>query len=485
MSSLMASRWVATPEPDAKDENTNLSSSNWVPSSSLRLNEPSKKNNDSSLFTSRWADTPPLEESDQKDDEGKERLDGDAEKSVVEEVFKNEAPVRNGDSNNTAKESVDLGAINMKGENVGALKETLNKASPEMKLNRAANSPTALAENYTAPSSPLKSRLAAPRLRKKVSYGKKHLVISIPDLDYDALGFARPLSFSEVEARLEEFERAGYSTGGFDLLAEDDSNDDPVHVKPIYPDEEDSPVLKTHESAKVRLPDLNKWEAYMDWLTEQKLAALGVSISAEEPAGTPLQEMSRQASGQYSAAPFSPPIPSNSASSMGRPRMVRGHSHTMSMASPISPLNGPYGHMHRHSTFSGPISFQQVQLPNQPPAIQSMRAFSPQGQPPLQQAAVQGLQSFSPQHQFALPGFSRTGSPAQVAGMRNDLGGVRGPSSPLSQHVVAKSSQHYNRILAEDQLRRHWAYPQSAQPPSLQNAFVSQVANVQPTPHSS
>lgn len=329
--------------------------------------------------------------------------------------------------------------------------------------------------------SPSKSRLSAPRLKKKVSWRGKACTILIPDFDYESLGRV-PMSVSDVLARLQSFEDQGIDTRGFDIES-DPNSDGPVHVKPIFPDESEMGVAAVNNGPKVLLPDLKKWAAYMDALTEQKLAALGVSLGADEPAPPSATDMSRQSSSQYPPLPFSPPIPPGSTNSMARPGMVRGHSHTMSVASPISPMNGPMGHMRTQSNFAGPLAFHQMQQPTNfaglrtfsPPSqnhaqlsrLAGLQSLSPQmqqhGQQPDPQTFVPGMQAFSPHGQLLASNMNRGGSPAQLNTIREEYGSARGAGSPLYQ-------QHSGAYLSD--LNRN-------QSPSVPSAATPRIASLQ------
>nr|POE47653.1 hypothetical protein CFP56_00984 [Quercus suber] len=305
------------------------------------------------------------------------------------------------------------------------------------------------------------TRLEPPRLRKRVSWRGKTCIVSIPNVDFQALGLPQPMSAADVQLRLKQFEDEGYNINGFDVWPEVAADASEAHVKPIYPDEVEHYDVAGKVGPKVSLPDLNIWKEYMDWLTEQKLAALGVSIATDEPIQTSSQEMSRQSSNQYPPLPFSPPIPGSSAGSMGRPMIPRGHSHTMSVASPIlSPGNGGFGHMHRHSTFTGGFGFPQMS----------------------QQSSASSLQAFSPQPQFTFPGLARGGSPAQLAALRHEASPLHTTGSPLHQQMLSQSSQDYSRGMVEDQGRRQHAYTQSLQNPLSINAFLSQSNSLHQTP---
>lgn len=407
----------------------------------------------SGLYASRWADTPPPDEQEilKASDTDKPLPEPPTE---VREEDETTAGAQKGSEKNTALEDV-----------------MEQKARPETHVSVPNETG---AKGNAGPTPPLMDadHLEPPRFRKRVSWRGKNCVISIPNVNFEAMGKPKPLGPDEVQRRMKSFEDAGYNTRGFNLIQEGSVDSDQSHVRPIYPDEADTRIRASQQRPRVSLPDLNKWRAYENWLIDQKLAALGVSTGLGEPPlppAAPAQDMSRQSSGQYPPLPFSPPIPTGSASSMGgRPGMMRGHSHTMSVASPLSPGTGPFGHMHRHSTFTGPYSFPQLQT-------------QPLPQPQL--PPFPGMPAFSPGKQPSMPGFpQRAASPAQMAAFRQDLGAARGPGSPLSQQMFAQSPQDYSRSLMDDQRRRQHAYSQSVQHQPMQNAFVPQMPSVQPTP---
>ncbi|KAK3051646.1 hypothetical protein LTR09_007301 [Extremus antarcticus] len=472
-SSLYASRWADTPPAEEG-------------SAAPILQEKPVQG----LSSSRWADTPPPAEAEESADatglgasgqaatppqdvEGK--LD-DAERQVGEEkdstdngdktefaekeevathlaetdtanvVPGMEAVLENGKSTN-AKPSEDVAT--------GETQDALSQDEPSTKTG-AGVLPSGVADgeqmkDNTTVGKPLVTKAtpmrSSPRSKKKVSWRGKTCAILIPDLDYET----QPMTVREAEAHIRTWEDRGYDIRGFDTTQDYDASYGPMSVKPIFPDEAEAQNTARQDGPKVQLPDLNKWRAYMDHLTEQKLAALGVGLVADEPTS----DMSRQSSAQYPPLPFSPPLLSSSANRIGRPGMVRGHSHTMSVASPISPLNGPMGHMRAQSTFTGfqqqsnahglrtfsPPQQQQQQQPN----MAGLQSFSPQPHQQAQQPGFPGMQPLSPHEQYAIPGFQRAASPAQLAALRNAVGGVRAPGSPLSQQLPMQSYQSHNR----------------------------------------
>ncbi|KAF7195475.1 hypothetical protein HII31_03069 [Pseudocercospora fuligena] len=533
MSSLFASRWAATPEPVAdnplqlpdstekqdveagkqsESQPNELLSSRWAATPPAEKEDPmlaveesvhSRKTSDAApkgVMASRWADTPEPEEqeqnlADQVSAAPQQRLEtentDDASRSKVPE-WRREAPAVEKD---TARDSIP------------------DVLRPGAGAVRAQTSPQAGPVSTLAPGSePVVSptKLEPPRLKKRVSWRGKNIVISIPRFAYKAMGLVQPMSREDIEERMKHFEDAGYNTNGYDLLEEHVGSDGPAQVRAIYPDEREARFLPPRNQMKVVLPDLARWKAYENFLVEQKLAALGVDLGFDEPPAplppqqqphSAAQDMSRQSSAQYPPLPFSPPIPSASAGSMGRPPMMRGHTHTMSVASPASPMNGPFGHMHRHSTFTGgmglPHSFSPA-LQQQPhsPNFQQSQPFSPIqqiqnpfGQAGLPQQLQQQFGGLQGHMQSGLPGLPRGGSPAQLAALRNDLGAIRGPGSPLSQQVLPGSQQYpaqspadYSRQLLDDQRRRQHVYSQSMAAPSMPNSFFSQGSSVRPTP---
>ncbi|KAH6697550.1 hypothetical protein F5X68DRAFT_266654 [Plectosphaerella plurivora] len=145
------------------------------------------------------------------------------------------------------------------------------------------------------PSTPMskvtfKEPTATPRLRKKIPWKGKNI------LERGEPGQA-PLPLTSEEQ--------GKIVRGFDLEPAKGTYQEVEgysQSRPGWPTAEDNYT--------VTLPDLNAWRDYVNELNEAKLRALGPSIS---PA---LSQPSRQASvQQYPPLPFSPPLPTSSASS--------------------------------------------------------------------------------------------------------------------------------------------------------------------------
>jgi hypothetical protein len=173
------------------------------------------------------------------------------------------------------------------------------------------------------------------------------------------------------------------------------------------------------------LSDL-EWDAYVKELSEAKLRALGVSFG-DEPAPTispVVSNVSRRTSMQYPPLPFSPPLPTSSASS----------SHITHQANPFSPVL---------MTGAG-LSTSQSSNPGSVASPASMHAhlqgkynprqsvsFSSSEHPfgsPFQYPQQQSPGVWSPQQMIFQQGVPRGGSPSV-----QNLGAIVSPSSPFSQ----------------------------------------------------
>ncbi len=250
----------------------------------------------------------------------------------------------------------------------------------------------------------LKSPSPRPRKTKVVVRGKPWIIFVPVDVNRGNPGQPpQPLSPSEVVARLKRFEDAGYDTRGFQHSGETeagDNHDISTQNRPIYPEREDLSVILKGRNIRIRIPDRREWEAYVEYLREEKLRALGVSLSNDnsEPA------TSRRNSSQYPGLPFSP-SPSNS---------FAGHPRRASVISPPLPPGSSIGN--RSDLFApSPIS----SIANSRAGIHQHRQSSfpvPSGLP-LPQPTPPGLASWSPQQYLNRYGITRGGSPALTGSM--------------------------------------------------------------------
>lgn len=376
-----------------------------------------------SLFESRWATGPEPEKEMQKDEVGGSVETGKPLPQFVreEEVPVEEKPLPTPRSEDQSPR-VDKPLPPPPPEELEELEEgeiREPETAPPLPISKSATPPLPISKTATPPPpAPL-----APRQRIKAIWKGKACWIGLPRAGPEAYGRSKPLSAVEVDSRLRHFEQSGYNTNGFDVdnhwagSAVSQSRD-------IYPDSSNDAAVRQKKDFQVRVPDPKAWRAYMDQQIEAKLAALGVSFGDDlAPAPPPL---SRQSSGHFPRQSVSPnnlvgSIPGGSHRST--PSLAHfstaGHSHSASMASPLS-MPGPPGHMHRHSVFGMPYGF------------------------PQQQTAHSGLPAFSPGGQFSMNGLVRGGSPA-VDRLRSE-GPAKSPVSPfgpISPFGMSKSPQQF------------------------------------------
>ncbi|WZH48869.1 Myosin heavy chain [Fusarium acuminatum] len=261
-----------------------------------------------------------------------------------------------------------------------------------------------------------------PRLKKKVPWRGKNIMVLIPrDTERGQPGNApMPLRQHEIQRMFSSWEELGYDISGFDLEVEGYQVEGTAdsQTRDAWPDFDEVAKEREEHSFKVTLPDLNAWNNYMNELQEAKLRALGVSFGDDEhdqpsPAAT---DLSRQPSAQYPPLPFSPPLPTSSASSgHALPGFQPGH---FARASTHSP-----GLSHRAS----PLSFSG--LPGKFNSRQSV-SFPANSSPFGYQQPPQGW-----------PGVNRHDSPS-IVGMMSPHSPF-GPESPgINLHQRHQSLQY-------------------------------------------
>lgn len=216
-----------------------------------------------------------------------------------------------------------------------------------------------------------------PRLRKKVPWRGKNIMVLIPrDTERGKPGNGpMPLRQDEIERMFASWEELGYDISGFDLEVEGYQVEGTAdsQTRDTWPDFDEVIKEREQRSFKVTLPDLDGWKKYEADLQEAKLRALGVSFGDDEPQASPATtDLSRQPSAQYPPLPFSPPLPTSSASSNhGIPGFQPGHFTRPSTNSPglshgASPLSfgGMPGKFNPRQSISfpansSPFGFQQ------------------------------------------------------------------------------------------------------------------------------
>ena len=264
------------------------------------------------------------------------------------------------------------------------------------------------------------------RPKTKLIWKGKACIIAVPLDDCRGPEDAPLLTPADVQARLEKWEREGYNTAGFvlgDMLAGNSSGRAGGQSRDIHPDPADMLAERRSHGYRVSIPDRAEWDAWMEFLKEERLRALGVTTSDSEPppsARSPFSSNMSRASSQYPNLPFSPPQPP---SSVGSSHAQNGHifsphvnpsTGASSHASPSLHFGGLPGPTHRYkqSLAYPPMEVRLTSSPNYPLPL------------PIPPASRQQ----SPPHYFSQRRSSV--SPAAVGGM-SSLGEILSPVSPF------------------------------------------------------
>ncbi|KAK4154828.1 hypothetical protein C8A00DRAFT_14068 [Chaetomidium leptoderma] len=189
-----------------------------------------------------------------------------------------------------------------------------------------------------------------PRLKKKVPWRGKNILVLLPrDEERGQPGKNPiPLSESNTSRMLRSWQQLGYNVDGFDLYepaAEVDLGE-LSQSRGAWPDPDDLVRERNQGDWRVLLPDLNAWKQYVDELNEAKLRALGVSFGDEEPPPLSISPASTTMA-HLPPLPFSPPLPTSSASSNHAmhgfpfPGFVTSASQSPGIPAGVSP--GPFG----------------------------------------------------------------------------------------------------------------------------------------------
>ncbi|TQS38011.1 hypothetical protein Golomagni_01494 [Golovinomyces magnicellulatus] len=220
--------------------------------------------------------------------------------------------------------------------------------------------PAALSSLVGSPTS-IPMSVAAPRVKKKIPWNTKHIVIFLPiDDDRGKDGYAPfPMTQDETQKKMKNWEDMHYDIRGFNLVPvfEADQESDPTQSRPCWPLPRDIEDERRQKSYNVSVPDRKEWDIYVQELQEAKLRSLGVSLGDEDSNPSPftipaVPSMGRRTSIQYPPLPYSPPIPPSSATSSNvnlnpfSPAIIPGtsmsayhDSHPASVASPLT-ING-------------------------------------------------------------------------------------------------------------------------------------------------
>jgi len=152
--------------------------------------------------------------------------------------------------------------------------------------------------------------------KKRVIWKGKVCTIALPF--EDDRGTRPLLTPGDVTARMEQWQNEGLDTHGFNLSSSPADEGFGGQTCGLYPDP--VYVLKERErgECRVSIPNQADWDAYVEFLKEQKLRALGVTSSdSGHPGSTrsPFPSSFSRASSRLPGQPLSPPVPSSSAAS--------------------------------------------------------------------------------------------------------------------------------------------------------------------------
>lgn len=306
-----------------------------------------------------------------------------------------------------------------------------------------------------------KDFLLTPRIKKKVPWKGKNIMVLVPRDDERGLPGMSPVPLrpDEIDRMFASWQELGYSIDGFDLLVEgyQPPGTDDSQSREEWPAAEDVARERYERRFQVTLPDLNAWKHYVNELQEAKLRALGVSFAEKvpepPPASTPTSNPSRGPSAQHPSLPFSPPIPTSSASSnhgmAGFP--FPGQLATASqspglpmVASPV-PFATASAKFNARQSISLPASASPFQLPQISPqgwpgAMGSLPGFSRNDSPTL--ASLAGI--LSPQSPHGIDRVQQAGSPAYNLHSRHQS------LQYLPQHVTARASPRLQEVIEEE-----------------------------------
>lgn len=209
------------------------------------------------------------------------------------------------------KETLDTSQLGSPAEEAQSLAAPVDKPLP----------PPPTTENETPSQQPPSDSVLPPRKsttaslqrpRKKVGCKGKACYISLPLDDYrgSAESGYKLLTREDVVNRLREWEEKGYNIQGFNSFVDTD-----FQSRPTYPDPGECKEHFDQRDFRISFPNKKEWEAYVNFLQEEKLRALGVTLGDPEPAPTPNSLPMSQNSSQFPLHAISPPIPTSSAAS--------------------------------------------------------------------------------------------------------------------------------------------------------------------------
>ena len=183
---------------------------------------------------------------------------------------------------------------------------------PTAKSQEMAESQTT--DNQTSPSRPRPATMQSfQRSKKKVVWKGKTCVIALPLTDRESSGLPPILTPQDVKDKIDALVEDGFNTNGFELVdfIEGESRAGSGHSRPIYPDPQDVHSERQMRRYHVHIPNQADWNQWVQWLQEEKLRALGVTLSSSEPPASttsPFSATLSRTSSRYTGMIGSPPI---------------------------------------------------------------------------------------------------------------------------------------------------------------------------------
>lgn len=193
------------------------------------------------------------------------------------------------------------------------------------------NGPEPTAQQSSTPASPKAAKRPATvvtngttqRTKKRIVWRGKACIISVPVEDKrgsEEAGY-RLLTQADIEQRLQKWIDEGYDIRGFDVYApeEDAVPADCGGLSRLpYPDPAECQQEWKERKYAISFPNQAEWDAYVNFLKEEKLRALGVSMGDEDPPANmspnPMAALNAALAG-YPGLIASPPVPTSSAAS--------------------------------------------------------------------------------------------------------------------------------------------------------------------------
>lgn len=346
--------------------------------------------------------------------------------------------------------------LDMGNENSTPAEEKAPPPPPkELRDWRAASLPGSNLETSPAPAASISPAPGPPRLKKKVPWKGKNILVLLPwDDERGQKGKApTPLTDKDLEAKLVEWEQQGYSTAGFSLGHEvQDEEAGPGQSRSVWPKAVDVNQEREQRQFRVSIPDRREWDAYVNELSEAKLRALGVTLGDEDPPpiiSPATSAMSRQPSiTTYPPLPFSPPIPTASA----------GSSHISQHPNPFSPALMPGGGMSTSQSsnpgsVASPASMHAGKY-NPRQSVSFASGDHPFGSP-FQYPQQQSPGVWSPQQMLYQQGGARGGSPSL-----QNLGAIVSPNSPFSPEGYFPQGDVMTQLQQRQQLLQNQLHQQ-------------------------